>query len=222
MDRIASNLSKIKSTLPYGVKLIAVSKFHPKEDIEAAYNAGQRIFGESKMQEISVKQTALPQDIEWHFIGHLQTNKVKYIAPYIHTIHSVDSWKLLCEIEKYASLAGRTINCLLEIHIASEESKYGLKFDECRKFLNENNWKDLKHIRIVGVMGMATYTDNIKQVKTEFGSLKSFFQDLKSTFFSENDYFSEISMGMSQDYIMGIEEGSTMVRIGSAIFGERI
>jgi len=219
---IASNLEKIKSTLPDRVKLVAVSKFHPKEDIEQAYNAGHKIFGESKVQEINAKQPVLPKDIEWHFIGHLQTNKVKYIAPYIHTIHSVDSWKLLTEIEKQANIANHTINCLLEIHIASEDSKYGLCFDECRRLLEENDWKSLKHIRIAGVMGMATYTDDTDQVRNEFRQLKSFFEELKTNIFEENDYFSEISMGMSQDYMISVEEGSTMVRIGSSIFGERI
>ena len=219
---IESNISTIKSTLPDGVKLIAVSKFHPKEDIEEAYDAGQRIFGESRVQELELKQPALPNDIEWHFIGHLQSNKVKYIAPYIHTIHSIDSWKLLAEIEKHASLAGRIINCLLEIHIATEDSKHGFSFEDCRKFLDQNNWQDLEFVRIIGVMGMATYTNDKKQIQTEFGSLKTYFQELKRTYFNENNYFSEISMGMSQDYITAIEEGSTMVRIGSAIFGERI
>lgn len=219
---IASNLEQIKSTLPPNVKLIAVSKFHPAEDIMEAYNAGQRIFGESKMQEIDSKQAILPKDIEWHFIGHLQTNKVKYIVPYTHTIHSVDSWKLLSEIEKQASLVNRTVKCLLEIHIASEESKYGLSFDACRQLLSENDWASLKHIQISGVMGMATYTDNTELIKSEFKALKLFFLELKQSFFKDFEYFSEISMGMSQDYTIGVDEGSTMVRIGSAIFGERI
>lgn len=219
---IASNLEQIKSTLPANVKLIAVSKFHPAEDIMKAYNAGQKIFGESKMQEIDAKQAILPKDIEWHFIGHLQTNKVKYIVPYTHTIHSIDSWKLLSEIEKQASLVNRTIKCLLEIHIASEESKYGLSFEACRQLLSENDWASLKHIQISGVMGMATYTENSEQVRNEFKVLKSFFLELKQSFFKDFEYFSEISMGMSQDYTIGVDEGSTMVRIGSAIFGERI
>ncbi|NDW08083.1 YggS family pyridoxal phosphate-dependent enzyme [Dysgonomonas sp. 520] len=218
---IASNLTEIRSTIPDHVKLIAVSKFHPCEAILEAYNAGQRIFGESRQQEVEQKQNLLPSDIQWHFIGHLQTNKVKAILPYTHTIHSVDSWKLISEIEKNAAKIGKTINCLLEIHIADEESKLGFDFDECEKMLDQNNWQSLKYARIAGVMGMATYTDDEKKVREEFKALRSFFDCLKQDYFKDFDYFSEISMGMSHDYRIAIEEGSTMVRIGTSIFGER-
>jgi len=218
---IVSNLNEIKSALPAKVKLIAVSKFNPVEAIKEAYDAGQKTFGESRMQELNSKQPQLPGDIEWHFIGHLQTNKIKAIVPYIHTIQSIDSWKVLSEINKQATTVGRTINCLLEIYIAEEDTKYGLSFEECRNLLDENNWEELTHIRIIGVMGMATYTDNEDQIRKEFRSLKNFFDDLKKEYFSGKDYFKEISMGMSHDYKIAIEEGSTMVRIGSSIFGER-
>lgn len=218
---IASNLEKITAALPDRVRLVAVSKFHPAEAAWEAYDAGQRIFGESRVQELDAKRKELPADIEWHFIGHLQTNKIKYIIPYIHTIHSVDSWKLLQEINKQAVVAGRTVNCLLEIFIAEEDTKYGLSFDECRRLLNENPWQQLQGVRIVGVMGMATYTDDTKQIRAEFSSLRNFFNELKETCFNEKDYFSEISMGMSHDYTIAIEEGSTIIRVGSSIFGER-
>lgn len=218
---IAVNLRNILSTLSSNVKLVAVSKFHPTEALLDAYNAGQRIFGESRMQELDEKQKELPNDIEWHFIGHLQTNKVKAIIPYIHTIHSIDSWKLLSEINKQAFNAGRKINCLLEIFIAEEDTKYGLSFEECRSLLTKNNWQELSSVQIVGVMGMATYTNDTEKIRREFRSLKNFFDELKDGYFKENEYFSEISMGMSHDYTIAIEEGSTMVRIGSSIFGER-
>lgn len=218
---IAANIDKITSALPEGVKLVAVSKFHPVEAIEEAYAAGQRVFGESRVQELDAKQPFLPEDIEWHFIGHLQTNKVKYIVPYIHTIESVDSWKLLKEIDKYASSAGRVINCLLEVYIAQEDTKYGLAFDECRALLQENDWKDLESVKITGVMGMASNIEDEKQIKKEFRSLKLFFEELKASYFKDFDYFREISIGMSHDYKLAIQEGSSIVRIGSAIFGDR-
>lgn len=218
---IPENLQTIKNSIPNTVKLIAVSKFHPAEAVLEAYNTGQRIFGESKMQEVDKKQSLLPQDIEWHFIGHLQTNKVKAITPYIHTIHSVDSKKLLLEIEKQAAIIGKRVCCLLEIHIAKEEDKYGLSFDECRKLLSDGLLNELKYAYIGGVMGMATFTDDTNQIRSEFKSLKSFYNEIKRDYFSENELFSEISMGMSSDYKIAIEEGSTMVRIGSFIFGER-
>ena len=218
---ISDNLHIIKNNLPDCVKLIAVSKFHPAEAIQTAYNAGQRLFGESRMQEIDLKHSQLPNDIQWHFIGHLQTNKVKAIIPYTHTIHSVDSWKLLQEIEKQAANIGKQICCLLEIHIAKEDAKYGLSFDECRKLLQDGLYQNLKYAYIGGVMGMATFTDDENQIRKEFKSLKLFYDELKKDYFSENNLFSEISMGMSDDYKIAVEEGSTMIRVGSSIFGQR-
>lgn len=219
---IQANLKEVLSQLPENVKLVAVSKFHPKEAIEEAYKGGQRIFGESREQELSAKHEALPQDIEWHFIGHLQTNKVKYIAPYIAMIHAVDSYKLLAEIDKQAAKCNRTIPCLLEIHIAQEESKYGFSFNSCRQMLDEGLWKQLKHICIAGVMGMATNTDDEQEIKKEFQSLTEFFQSLKQNYFAQADTFKEISMGMSHDYHIAVKCGSTLVRVGSKIFGERV
>ena len=218
---ITSNLTKTLETIPSHVKLVAVSKFHPDSAIMEAYNAGQRIFGESRQQEVAQKSLKLPKDIEWHFIGHLQTNKVKAILPYTHTIHSVDSLKLLNEIEKSAIQINKQINCLLEIHIADEDSKFGLQFDECKSLLDSLDLNSMKHLRITGLMGMATYTEDNEQVRNEFRSLKLFFNELKQSYFKNLDYFSEISMGMSHDYTIAIEEGSTMVRIGTSIFGER-
>ncbi|MDR1810746.1 MAG: YggS family pyridoxal phosphate-dependent enzyme [Prevotella sp.] len=218
---IAANLEKIASALPKRTKLVAVSKFHPAEAVGEAYRAGQRIFGESRVQELDPKRKELPDDIEWHFIGHLQSNKIKTLVPYIHTIHSVDSWKLLSEIDKQATASGRKINCLLEIYIAEEETKYGLSFDECRALLSENDWQALRTVQITGLMGMATLTNDAEQIRREFRSLKNFFDELKNGCFRGNSYFSELSMGMSHDYRIAVEEGSTMVRIGSSIFGER-
>ncbi|MFV0468360.1 MAG: YggS family pyridoxal phosphate-dependent enzyme [Dysgonomonas sp.] len=218
---ITSNLNEILSTIPTHVKLVAVSKFHSVDAINEAYNAGQRVFGESRQQEIAQKQKQLPQDIEWHFIGHLQTNKIKLILPYAHTIQSVDSWKLISEIEKEAKKINQQVKCLLEIHIAEEDSKDGLSFGECTEMLSNCDWKNLEFITIAGVMGMATYTDNMDKVRKEFRSLKLFFDKLKQSFFKESEDFKEISMGMSHDYPIAIEEGSTMVRIGTSIFGER-
>ncbi len=219
---IQANLREVLDQLPEGVRLVAVSKFHPNEAIEEAYKVGQRIFGESREQELSTKYETLPKDIEWHFIGHLQTNKVKYIAPYIAMIHAVDSYKLLAEIDKQAAKHNRVIPCLLEIHIAQEESKYGFTFDTCRQMLEEGGWKQLKHVCIAGVMGMGTNTDDEKEVEKEFRSLADFFQSLKQDYFSQTDSFKEISMGMSHDYQIAIKCGTTLVRVGSKIFGERI
>ena len=219
---IQANLKEVLDQLPEGVRLVAVSKFHPNEAIEEAYKVGQRIFGESREQELSTKYETLPKDIEWHFIGHLQTNKVKYIAPYIAMIHAVDSYKLLAEIDKQAAKHNRVIPCLLEIHIAQEESKYGFTFDTCRQMLEEGGWKQLKHVCIAGVMGMGTNTDDEKEVEKEFRSLADFFQSLKQDYFSQTDSFKEISMGMSHDYQIAIKCGTTLVRVGSKIFGERI
>lgn len=219
---IQANLKEVLDQLPEGVRLVAVSKFHPNEAIEEAYKVGQRIFGESREQELSTKYETLPKDIEWHFIGHLQTNKVKYIAPYIAMIHAVDSYKLLAEIDKQAAKYNRVIHCLLEIHIAQEESKYGFTFDTCRQMLEEGGWKQLKHVCIAGVMGMGTNTDDEKEVEKEFSSLADFFHSLKQDYFSQTDSFKEISMGMSHDYQIAIKCGTTLVRVGSKIFGERI
>lgn len=219
---IQANLKEVLDQLPEGVRLVAVSKFHPNEAIEEAYKVGQRIFGESREQELSTKYETLPKDIEWHFIGHLQTNKVKYIAPYIAMIHAVDSYKLLAEIDKQAAKYNRVIPCLLEIHIAQEESKYGFTFDTCRQMLEEGGWKQLKHVCIAGVMGMGTNTDDEKEVEKEFRSLADFFKSLKQDYFSQADSFKEISMGMSHDYQIAIKCGTTLVRVGSKIFGERI
>lgn len=219
---IQANLKEVLDQLPEGVRLVAVSKFHPNEAIEEAYKVGQRIFGESREQELSTKYETLPKDIEWHFIGHLQTNKVKYIAPYIAMIHAVDSYKLLAEIDKQAAKYNRVIPCLLEIHIAQEESKYGFTFDTCRQMLEEGGWKQLKHMCIAGVMGMGTNTDDEKEVEKEFRSLADFFRSLKQDYFSQTDSFKEISMGMSHDYQIAIKCGTTLVRVGSKIFGERI
>ncbi|MDY3268180.1 MAG: YggS family pyridoxal phosphate-dependent enzyme [Phocaeicola sp.] len=214
-------INEIKSELPQSTRLVAVSKFHPAEAISEAYDGGQRIFGESKVQELEEKYKVLPKDIEWHFIGHLQTNKVKYIAPYISMIHAVDSYKLLCEINKQAQKANRVIKCLLEIHIAKEESKYGFSFESCRQMLDTENWKGLENVSVCGVMGMATFTDDDAEIRNEFKSLHDFFTELKNSYFSNDDNFREISMGMSDDYPIAIEEGSTMIRVGSKIFGVR-
>ncbi len=219
---IGERIKEIRNELPEGVRLVAVSKFHPNEAIEEAYRAGQRIFGESKVQEMTAKYESLPTDIEWHFIGHLQTNKVKYIVPYVALIHGIDSYKLLAEVDKQAAKAGRRVNCLLQLHIAREETKFGFSFDECRQMLAEGQWRQLQHIRLCGLMGMATNTDNVEQIKEEFRSLSNFFREVKSTWFADDDAFCELSMGMSHDYHEAIAEGSTLVRVGSKIFGERI
>lgn len=219
---IQENLRAVLAELPQGVRLVAVSKYHPDEAILEAYEAGQRIFGESKVQELEQKVKTLPADIEWHFIGHLQTNKVKYIAPFIALIHAVDTFKLLEEINRQAEKAGRTIPCLLEIHIAREESKYGFTFDTCRQMLEEGTWRNLPHVCIAGVMGMATNTDDTNEIKQEFESLHQFFFELKQKYFATQDTFKEISMGMSHDYEYAIRAGSTLVRVGTKIFGERV
>ena len=218
---IQANLKEVLANLPESVRLVAVSKFHPCEAIESAYAIGQRIFGESKVQELQEKYEALPKDIEWHFIGHLQTNKVKYIAPYIALIHAVDSYKLLVEINKQAAKNNRVIPCLFEIHIAEEDSKFGFTMDSCREMLKNEDWKSLKNISIAGVMGMATNTDNTEQIRNEFERLHLFFKELKENFFIDSPEFKEISMGMSHDYLLAIDAGSTLVRVGSNIFGER-
>ena len=219
---IAENIRQVWSELPAGVRLVAVSKFHPAEAIREAYDAGQRIFGESKVQEMTAKHEALPKDIEWHFIGHLQTNKVKYIVPYVSLIHGIDSYKLLVEVNKQAEKVNRQVDCLLQLHIAREETKFGFSFDECRDMLAAGEWRYLHHVRVCGLMGMATNTDNMEQVKAEFRSLGDFFREVKETWFNDEPSFREVSMGMSHDYHEAIEAGSTLVRIGTHIFGERI
>ncbi len=218
---IAEALHKIKNEISSDVTLVAVSKTKPVSDIQIAYNAGQRIFGENKVQELAEKYEQLPRDIEWHLIGHLQTNKVKYVAEFVSLIHAVDSLKLLAEINKQALKHNRTISCLLQFHIADEESKFGLNLEEAREILSSNDFVEMQNISIVGVMGMATFTDNIEQIQEEFRTLENYFHVLKSHFFKYNGDFKEISMGMSGDYTLAIEEGSTMIRVGSSIFGGR-
>ena len=222
MFDVSINLHKVLEQLPDGVKLIAVSKFHPKEFIEVAYNEGQRIFGESHEQELSAKVRELPQDIEWHFIGHLQTNKVKYIAPYISMIEAVDTLKLLKEINKQALKNNRIINVLLELHIAEEESKYGFTFDDCRKLLEGDEWKQLKNVHISGLMMMASNTTDKVQVKNEMLLAADFFDEIKEKYFKDDPVFKERSWGMSNDYPIALEARSTMIRVGTAIFGPRI
>ncbi len=221
MSQISKNLLAVKKELPEHVKLVAVSKFHPVGAIKEAYHAGQRIFGESKAQELQSKHNALPGDIKWHFIGHLQTNKVKYIVPFVSLIHSVDSFKLLEEVNKQVQKHNRVIPCLLQIYIAEEETKFGFDFEECCAMLSSEEYKQLHNISICGLMGMATNTDDESQIRKEYKQLKNFFEKIKDTFFPNNPSFKELSMGMSHDYQIAIEEGSTMVRIGSSIFGER-
>lgn len=221
MSHIQEEIQAIKAGLPEGVRLVAVSKFHPIEALQDAYDGGQRIFGESKVQEMTQKYEALPKNIEWHFIGHLQTNKIKYMAPYVALIHGVDSYKLLAEINKQAAKAGRIIPCLLQIHIAQEETKFGFSTEECRAMLEEGQWRQLDHVQIAGVMGMATNTEDETQIRREFSTLSAFFQEIKEAYFKEVSSFKEISMGMSDDYPLAIEEGSTLIRIGSRIFGAR-
>ena len=220
---ITDNLLKYKNELDAsGVKLIAVSKNNSAEAVLEAYNTGQRIFGENIVQELVDKQAKLPNDIEWHLIGHLQTNKVKYIAPFIKLIQSVDSFKLLKEIDKQAAKNNRTIDCLLQIYIADEDTKYGLGFDEVIEILRSDEFSNLKNIRIVGLMGIATNNAPEKQIQVEFNELKVLFDGIKLSFFRKDDHFKELSMGMSTDYQLAVTEGSTMVRIGSNIFGKRM
>lgn len=221
MSAIANEITKIKSSLPATTRLIAVSKTKPVEDLQQAYDAGQRVFGENKALEMRDKHEVLPNDIQWHFIGHLQTNKIKYIISYVSLIHSIDSCNLLNEVNIAAAKKDRVVDCLLQFHIADEDTKYGLSFDEAQELLNSPEYKAMNNIRIVGVMGMATFTDNQDQIRQEFRNLKSIFDRLKEQYFADNDSFKEISMGMSDDYPIAIEEGSTLIRVGSAIFGKR-
>jgi pyridoxal phosphate enzyme (YggS family) len=218
---IKENLAIIQDTIPSDVTLVAVSKTKPVSDLQEVYDAGQRVFGENKVQEMTEKYEVLPKDIQWHLIGHLQTNKVKYIAPFVSLIHSVDSMKLLNEINKEAKKNNRVIDCLLQFHIAEEETKFGLSIEEAKELLESKEFVEMQNVSIVGIMGMASFTENIETVRHEFRVLESYFQILKSHFFKFNHHFKEISMGMSGDYLLAIEEGSTMVRVGSSIFGTR-
>ena len=218
---VAKNLQQVVGNLPEGVSLVAISKYHPKEYLEAAYAVGQRIFGESHEQELSKKVAELPNDIEWHFIGHLQTNKVKYIAPYISMIDAVDSFKLLKEINKQAAKHDRVINVLLELHIAKEETKYGFTPDACREMLKEGQWRELNHVHISGLMMMASNVDDESQIRKEMMEAANFFDEVKRDYFADDDRFCERSWGMSHDYHIAAECRSTMVRVGTYIFGER-
>ena len=218
---IPQNIQEIRKHIPPHVRLVCVSKFHPNEAVMEAYDCGERVFGESKVQELCGKYDTLPKDISWHFIGHLQTNKIKLIVPFVELIHGVDSYNLLEEINKQALKAGRKINCLLQVYIAMEDTKFGFSPEELLETLSEGKWKGLTGIRICGLMGMATYTENRTQIRNEFKGLKSLFDQVKEQYFGNESSFKELSMGMSDDYQLAIEEGSTLVRIGSSIFGNR-
>lgn len=218
---IQHNIREVQKIIPSHVLLVAVSKTKPVHDVMQAYTFGIRDFGENKVQELVAKYESLPKDICWHFIGHLQTNKIKYIAPFVHMIHGVDSLKLLQAINKEAQKCNRIIPCLLQFFIAQEETKFGLSLNEAHAILADNEFKNLQNIQIHGVMGMASYVDDSRQISQEFANLKSIFIELKQAYFVNVPYFTHISMGMSQDYVLAIEQGSTIVRIGSTIFGER-
>jgi pyridoxal phosphate enzyme (YggS family) len=222
MTDVAKNLHEVLDRLPEGVRLVAISKYHTNEYIEAAYVEGQRVFGESHEQELAQKVKTLPQDIEWHFIGHLQTNKVKSIAPYISMIEAVDSLKLMKEIDKQAAKNNRVIRILLELHIAEEETKYGLTLDECRELLEAGEWREMKNVKISGLMMMASYVDDIEQIRKEMLTARDFYDEVKAKYFAEDSEFCERSWGMSHDYPIAIQCGSTMVRVGTAIFGPRV
>lgn len=222
MYDVKENLHRVLSSLPDGVRLVAISKYHPNEYIEAAYAEGQRVFGESHEQELRQKHESLPKDIVWHFIGHLQTNKVKYIAPYIDMVEAVDSLRLLREIDKQAARCGRVIDVLLELHIAEETTKYGLTLDDCRQLLAGGEWREMAHVRICGLMMMASLTDDQEQLRREFTTAADFFDEVKAQYFADAPWFCERSWGMSDDYLTAVECRSTMVRIGTSIFGPRV
>lgn len=222
MYPVKDNLHKVLNTLPQGVRLVAISKYHPAEFIMAAYEEGQRVFGESHEQELRQKHEELPKDIEWHFIGHLQTNKVKFIVPYITMIEAVDSLKLLREIQKQAEKAERTVKVLLELHIAEEATKYGLTLSDCRQLLAGGEWRQMKNVKICGLMMMASNTDDEQQIASEFQQAADFFNEVKTEYFANDDDFCERSWGMSDDYPIAIEHQSTMVRVGTMIFGPRV
>lgn len=221
MIDIKKNINEIKGELPDNVKLVAVSKFHPVEALMEAYGAGQRIFGENRAQEIQQKHKVMPTDVQWHFIGHLQTNKVRSIIPYTTLIHSIDSLKLLQCVDAEAKRIGRVADVLLQLHVAKETTKFGLTPEECVELVEDGALKALQNVRVCGVMGMATNTDDEQEIRVEFRAIKNTFDVLKTKFFAANGYFREISMGMSEDYKIAIEEGSTMVRVGTSIFGAR-
>lgn len=218
---IAENINLLKKEIPEHVKLVAVTKKIAPDIVKDAYDAGQRAFGENRVQELLAKYRHLPSDIEWHLIGHLQTNKVKFVVPFIRLIHSVDSLKLLSEINKEAIKINRITDCLLQIHIAQEETKFGLSFEEARSILNSNEFWEFKNVRITGLMGMATFTENTKQIEHEFELLTAYFKEIKEKWFPHHLYFKELSMGMSGDYKLALAAGATIIRIGSLIFGER-
>ena len=218
---IKENLGKIKASIPNNVILVAVSKTKPESDIQEAYDAGQRVFGENYPQEMRDKHEALPKDIQWHFIGHLQTNKIKYIINYVTLIHRIDTANLLEAVNKEARKHNRVVDCLLQFHIALEETKFGLDLDEARQLLDSEAFKQMENVRICGVMGMGTFTDDMEEVRREFKHLKSIFDILKQDYFAGQPQFKEISMGMSEDYPIAIEEGATLIRVGSKIFGPR-
>ena len=222
LSDVRENLHEVLRHLPEGVQLVAISKYHPNEYIEAAYAEGHRIFGESHEQELRQKHETLPKDIQWHFIGHLQTNKVKYIAPYVTMIEAVDSLRLLKEIDKQAAKCERVIDVLLELHIAEEETKYGLTPEGLRELLAAGEWRSMEHVRICGLMMMASYVDDEEQIRSEFRLAKSLFDEVKAQYFADCDYFCERSWGMSHDYLLAVQEGSTMVRVGTTIFGPRV
>ena len=219
---VKGHLHQVLDTLPKGVRLVAISKYHPEAYLEAVYAEGQRVFGESHEQELRRKHASLPSDIEWHFIGHLQTNKVKYIAPYVSMIESVDSIRLLREINRQAELCDRQIKVLLELHIAEESTKYGLTLDACRQLLDGGEWRDMQHVRICGLMMMASFVDDREQIRREMQTARDFFDEVKMKYFADDPAFCERSWGMSDDYLIALETGSTMVRIGTTIFGPRI
>ena len=218
---IKENLAQVRKQIPDNVTLIAVSKTKPIEALQEAYDNGQRVFGENKAQEMRDKHEVLPKDIQWHFIGHLQENKIKYIIPYVSMIHSVDSFKLLKEINKYAAKHDRIVDCLCEMDISHEDTKFGMSYEELEQMLGNEEFKSLTNIRICGLMGIGSITDDREQTRKEFRNLKQMFDNCKQTFFSQNAYFEHITMGMSGDYDIAIQEGSTFVRVGSKIFGER-
>lgn len=222
MYDVKEKLHEVMRHLPDGVRLVAISKYHPAEYILAAYEEGQRVFGESHEQEIREKHAVLPKDIEWHFIGHLQTNKVKYIVPYISMIEAVDSLKLLREIQKQAAKANRTIKVLLELHIAEEATKYGLTLDDCRQLLADGEWRNMPNVQLCGLMMMASNTDDEAQIAEEFQTAADFFDEIKSQYFADDPAFCERSWGMSDDYLLAVRHRSTMVRIGTMIFGPRV
>lgn len=219
---IAEQIKRLRSELPEGVNLLAISKYQPIESLQEAYDAGQRMFGENHIQEMAAKAAALPKDIAWHFTGHVQTNKIKYMASFVSLIHAVDSFRLLREINKHAAKHNRVIDCLLQIHIAQEDTKYGLTVQECRELLAHEPWRELENVRIVGLMAMGSNTDDMEQVRGEFRQMKQLFDELKETYFADEPSFCQLSEGMTDDFPIAIEEGSTIVRIGSMIFGDRV